>query len=287
MSSNHLVNPDLMAAAWASLAGGGINKYAKTTQAFVPGGDPSMDPSAAAAGGGGGAPPPMPGGGGEAGAPAGGAPAAPAGGPPPGMDPNAAMAAAGGGGGGADIASQIVQQLQQSGAMGGGAGGMVEPIKPKIDVNVELMQIKKMLAKICDAQGIVIPASDMAVNSQDLSQMAMGQGGQQAGGGGAGASAIQPIQPMGAAAPGMGKTSADAAFALIAELQTIEKVAAVLIRHVADTNGLTLGKQASAGFNNGVAQADGGFDTTGFSGLSTRAEAIFTIRRAKTAAAKR
>ncbi len=35
----------------------------------------------------------------------------------------------------------------QGGGAGGGMAGGVEPIKPKIDVNIELMQIKKMLAE--------------------------------------------------------------------------------------------------------------------------------------------
>ena len=83
----------------------------------------------------------------------------------------------------------------------------VEPIKPKIDVNVELMQIKKMLAKLCDAMGVQIPAADMVATQDDLTQMAMQQGGQgpgaaAAGGGGAGAiQPIQPIQPMPGAMP--------------------------------------------------------------------------------------
>ena len=104
--------------------------------------------------------------------------------------------------------SDLAQILQAQGmGGGGGAGGPgVEPIKPKIDVNVELMMIKKMLAKICDALNIHIPASDMAVNSQDLTNMAMQQGGQ---GTPQQQSAIQPISPIQPAAPGMGKTSTD------------------------------------------------------------------------------
>lgn len=172
MSDKHLINPQLLAMAYEATATGSPVK-----QAFIGAGDPTMS--------------------GEQ------QPVAGAGG---GADPS------GGAGGGVDtaaIAAQVMQQLQaqgvggQAGGMGGGmGGGMVEPIKPKIDVNVELMQIKKMLAKICDALGVHIPAQDMTVNSQDLTQMAMQQSGQ--GGGAQQQSAIQPIQPIGAAAPGMG-----------------------------------------------------------------------------------
>lgn len=182
-----LINPQLQDMAWAALSA----RLGKV--AFVPGGGP---PAQAQGGPGGGAPP-------------GQDPSAGAGGPPPGMDPSA-----GAGGGGSDptataqaVAAAIQPMLQGGG--GGGGGGMVEPIKPKIDVNVELMQIKKMIAKLCDTLGVQIPASDMAVNSQDLTQMAMGQGAQPAGGaGGQQQSSIAPIQPVGAAGPGMGKTSA-------------------------------------------------------------------------------
>lgn len=95
-----------------------------------------------------------------------------------------------------EIRAIIKNELAASGGgMGGGAGGM-EPIKPKIDVNVELMQIKKMIAKMCDSMGVQIPASDMAVNSQDLTQMAMGQqGGAPAGGDPAAAAGGAPAGP--------------------------------------------------------------------------------------------
>lgn len=112
------------------------------------------------------------------------------------------------GGGGSDpesIRAIIKEELAASGLTGGGAAGAgpAGGIKPKIDVNVELMQIKKMLAKVIDAMGISIPAADMVATPEDLNQMA---------GGGAGAegdpsqspSPIQPIQPMdpmGAAMP--------------------------------------------------------------------------------------
>lgn len=150
---------------------------------------------------------------------AGGDPAA-AGGMPPGGDP---MAAAMGGGdpaaaGGAppgdpriDQLMQMVQQMQQQQAAGGGGGaaGGVEPIKPKIDVNVEIMQMKKMMARIADSLGVQIPASEMVATPQDLTQMGMQsqQGGAAGGAGGAGAaptSAISPIEAMQPAMPAAG-----------------------------------------------------------------------------------
>jgi hypothetical protein len=159
--------------------------------AFVAAGDPSM-----------GAPPP---GGDPA---AGGAPMDPSmagGAPPPGGDP----AAAGGGGDPmAAIMPMIQQAVQQAVAAngGGGAQGAGPGLKPKIDVNVEIMQIKKMLAKIVDAMGIHIPAQDMVATPEDLNQIAQGGAGyaaatpDNAGQGGGGIGQISPIEPMKAAA---------------------------------------------------------------------------------------
>ncbi len=144
---------------------------------------------------------------------AGGMPMDPAmmGGAPP-MDP--AMAGGGGMPPGPDIQTMITQAVQTAmggagggaagGAMGGGAG-----IKPKIDVNVVMLQILKILARIADALGVQIPASEMVAGPADLGQLAsQSQGGAPAGGG-AGGSAIQPIQPMQGASPQMagGKTA--------------------------------------------------------------------------------
>lgn len=207
-------------------------------QAFVPGGDPM----AAQMGGGGGDP-----------AAGGGDPAAGMGAPP--MDPSAG-GGGGGGGGGADLSSvmpQIQQMIQQAMMQGGGAGGAgsgAGGLKPKIDVNVEIMQIKHMLAKICDALNIHIPVQDMVATPEKLNAMASGQntqsGDPSGGAGGAGGgqqSAIQPIQPMQAAAPGMGKQSHDkysdregTAFSSRAVEDTMNKataVAALLRRRVA------------------------------------------------------
>ena len=213
------VNPELLGLAFRN-----ASQFARhEKRAFVPGGDPSM-----AAGPGGGAPPggdPMAGGvgmppGGDpmagGGMPPGGDPMAGGmppggGGPPPGGDPMA------GGGGGGDPMAMIQQMIQQTvqqamAAGGGGAAPGEAMIKPKIDVNIEIMQMKKILAKIADAMGINIPAADMVATPEDLTQMAQGGPGFAAAdkSGPAGpSSSISPIAPMGAAAPGMGKAGAD------------------------------------------------------------------------------
>lgn len=173
----HLVNTNLIALA----------KQASSKQAFVPGDaaaggamPPGGDPAAA-----GGAPPmdPM------------------AGGAPP-MDPMAA----GGGDPMAALQPMIDQAVQAAVASQGGGGGGAAAgggIKPKIDVNVEIMQMKKILAKISDALGIQIPAAEMVATPDDLNQMAaQEQGGAPAPGGApGGGSAIAPIEPIQAAAP--------------------------------------------------------------------------------------
>lgn len=153
------------------------NSHAK--RAFVPAGDPAMDPSA-----GGGAPP--------GGAPPGGA---------PGMDPSMMDPAMAGGGAPppppappAPAPSVIAPSMQ---------GG--EPIKPKIDINVTMLQILKILARLADALGVPIPASEMVATQGDLTQMATQQGG----GGGGGGSAIPPIAPIQGAGPGMEQQASD------------------------------------------------------------------------------
>jgi hypothetical protein len=181
------INPELLGLAKANLAKAASDEKV----AFVQAGDPAMDPMAAA--GGGGAPPP--------GAPpmdpmAGGAPPMDpmAGGAPP-MDPMA------------EIQPMIDQAVQAAlaGAGGAGAGAGENQIKPKIDVNIEIMQIKKILAKISDALGIQIPAADMVATPEDLTAMAQGgsagAGAIEGGGGGSAISPPSPIEPMGAAAP--------------------------------------------------------------------------------------
>lgn len=172
-------------------------------QAFVAAGDPSMggapmDP--AMAGGAGGAPmdPAMAGGGAPPMDPAA------AGGAPP-MDP----AMAGGGDPLAALQPIIQQEVQKAmaGAGGGaaaGGAGAAPGIKPKIDINIEVMQIKKMLAKIIDTLGIHVPVQDMVATPEDLQQMAEGGPGAAATtpdsqGGGGGLGQISPIEPMKAA----------------------------------------------------------------------------------------
>lgn len=170
--------------------------------AFVPPG--AMDPMMGGGGappmppGGGGAPPMPPGGGGAPPMPpmdpammgGGGAP------PPPPGDP-----AAGGGALPPELAAIIQAEVQKAmgggaaGAMGGsGAGGM----KPKIDVNVELMQLKNMMAKLMDTLNVQMPAQDMVATPEKLDQMAAG-GDPSAGGGGEGA--IGQIGGMGGMEP--------------------------------------------------------------------------------------
>lgn len=179
-------------------------------RAFVPSGDPSMggappggappmDPAMM-----GGAPPMDP-------AMMGGAP--PGGGMPPGMDP-AMMGGMPPGGappmdpammGGAPpppppppaIDPAMIQQMvddavkKSTGGAGAGVGGG-GGLKPKIDVNVELMQIKHMLARLADALNVKIPAQDLVATPDKL--MAMANGGDSgSGGGGGGAGAIPPI----------------------------------------------------------------------------------------------
>jgi len=91
---------------------------------------------------------------------------------------------------------EVMQMIQQT------TGGGVEPIKPKIDVNVALMQILKILAKLADAQGIPIPAADMVATQDDLTQFGMQQGSPAAA---SPQSAIQPPAPIGAASPELAK----------------------------------------------------------------------------------
>ncbi len=145
-----------------------------------------IDQAAMTGGGGGGAPPTDPSVGG-------------AGAPP--ADPAAAGGAPAGGGGGDALMGMIqsmqqqIQGLSQGGgaAAGGGAGG-VEPIKPKIDVNVTLLQILKILARIADSLGIQIPASEMVATSNDVTQFAQQQTQTQQAGPGSAISGISPIQ---------------------------------------------------------------------------------------------
>jgi len=115
----------------------------------------------------------------------------------------------------ADEVRAIIQEAM--GSMGGGAagggGGMAggNMLKPKIDVNVEIMQIKNMLSKLIDAMGVPVPTQEMVATPEKLTAMAQGGGA-----GGGGGSSIPPIEPMQGASPGMaqgGKTAYDTGYA--------------------------------------------------------------------------
>jgi len=206
------VNFELLRMARQSIGKKHLSKYA-----FVAAGDPAMgappmDPSMGGGGappmdpymGGGGAPPMDPSMGGGGAPPmdpymgGGGAPPMDpymgGGGAPPPADPMAA------------IMPMIQQAVQQAMSANGGGQAQATPsgLRPKIDINVEIVQIKKMLAKIIDSLGIHVPVSDMVVTPEDLNQIAQGGPGyaaatpdQPAGGGGLGQ--IQPVSPMKAA----------------------------------------------------------------------------------------
>ena len=198
---DYVVNPEMIKFARVRLSEAGILKRGFQDAASLAGGGggggmPPMDP--AMMGGGGGGMPPMD-------------PAMMGGGGAPPMDP--AMMGGGapppsGGGGGGDSAALLAKmdqmmQMMQSGAggsAGAGGGGM---LKPKVDVNVEIMQMKHMLAKLIDAAGIPISAQEMTATPEKLTQMAQQQqaGDPSAMGGGGGA--IPPIDPMqGSGMPG-------------------------------------------------------------------------------------
>ncbi len=198
--AEHICNPALLRMARTQIK-----------SAFIP----TADMAGQAGGGGGGMPPP-------GGDPAAGGGMPPGGGAPPGMDP----AAGGGapppsgdpsGGGGGDVLGQILQRLQRIEAAGGGAGGAgAGALKPKIDVNVAITQVLKILARIADTLGVQIPASEMVINQTDLMGMASATqsgapmpgmdptaGGAAGGAGGAGGPTAggiagpQPMPPMG------------------------------------------------------------------------------------------
>lgn len=182
------INPELLRQARQKIAfvsagdpamGGGAPPGAPPTDPSM-GGAPPMDPAM------GGAPPMDP---------------SMMGGAPP-MDPAMGGAPPGGGQDPFAVLGPMIQQaVQQAMASSGGAQGAPAGIKPKIDVNVEIMQIKKMLAKIIDAMGIHVPVSDMVATPEDLNQIAAGGAGLAAatpdGGGGLGQ--IVPPKPIKAA----------------------------------------------------------------------------------------
>ncbi len=97
--------------------------------------------------------------------------------------------------------ADVQAAIQAAGA--GGADGAGDPaIKPKIDVNVEIMQMKNMIAKLLDAQGIPMPAQEMVATPDKLQAMAGGEAGPGGPAGGSDpSSAIAPPEPIAAAAP--------------------------------------------------------------------------------------
>lgn len=188
--------------------------------AFVAAGDPMMtgDPGAAAGGD------PAAAAGGDPAAAAGGDPAAAAAAaPPPGPDPAMIQ----------QMVQQAVQQAMMSQGGGGAAGGAGGGLKPKIDVNVELMQIKKLLARIADSLGVQIPAAEMVATPDDLNQMAMQQQqGQQGGAAGGAGGAIPPIQPMKAAEEEWEQGTAFTEERTIVRQSSLsEKAAAIMLRN--------------------------------------------------------
>lgn len=82
------------------------------------------------------------------------------------------------GGGGGDIASLTAKmdqlmQLMQGGGIGAQSGAnQAGMLKPKIDINVEILKMNKILARIADALGVHIPAYEMVATPQDLTSMA-------------------------------------------------------------------------------------------------------------------
>lgn len=144
---DHLINPALLTMAMS------LGKEAREKRSFVPGGDPSGGGGDPSAGGGdpsgGGAPPPDPSGGGGGG------------------DQSGAIA---------QMQAQMQQMQQQMMTMGQGGGGAgagpgAGGLKPKIDEPSVLLSILKILARLADAQGVQIPASEMVQTQSNLQQL--------------------------------------------------------------------------------------------------------------------
>lgn len=194
----------------------------------------AVDAQTLAQGGGGGMPPGMDPAAMGGGMPPGMDPAAMGGGMPP-MDPAAMSGAAAGPPplSREEVQAMIQQAVQAGGGAGAGAGAA--GLKPKIDVNVEIMQMKKLIARLCDAMGVHIPAQEMVATPGDLTQMAAQSQGAAAGGA-APTSAIAPPSPIQPAMPtggGGGEKSGEAcetgeAVALAAGHQRLQSKAAAL-----------------------------------------------------------
>lgn len=182
---NNILNPQLLKAA-TEYSGRAKHSFMDAATTAGAGADP------AAAGGGAGGPMagPMP--------------------PMPPMDPAAAGGAGGevppDTGGGIDpmlIRSIVQEVMAATGGGAGGAGGAGGEKKMKVDVNQEIYQVKKLLVMIAEAMELPIPASmllgdpaqDPHVPPEQAAQDPMSSAAQN--------SAIQPIQPMGAASPAL------------------------------------------------------------------------------------
>lgn len=113
--------------------------------------------------------------------------------PPPGPDPAIA-----------DLSAKVDALASQFSSMGGAAGGAAgaNTLKPKVDVNVTLLQILKITTLLAEAAGIQVPPSAMVPTSEGLSQLAsMSQSGDFSGVSQSGGGAISPIEPMQGALP--------------------------------------------------------------------------------------
>lgn len=187
MDAVSFVDPSLISMAWSASAG------ARLKEAFTPPPAPAGPPAA----------PPGPGGM--------GADPSQQGNPGGGFDVNTLRT----------IVGEVVQQhMAGGGAAAGPAGAGGPAIKPKIDVNVELMQLKNMVAKILDAMQLPIPAQDMVATPEKLQAMATGQPTDAAGQTGQTGQAgqpfppIQPVQPMGQGQPAKAAQERGEAFEL-------------------------------------------------------------------------
>ncbi len=122
-----------------------------------------------------------------------GAPPDAAAAPPPGPDPAIA-----------ELSAKVDALASQFSGMGGAQGGAAGAgaLKPKVDVNVTLLQILKICTLMAEGMGIQVPPSAMVPTSEGLSQLAsMSQSGDFSGVSQSGGGAIPPIGPMQGALP--------------------------------------------------------------------------------------
>ena len=113
--------------------------------------------------------------------------------------------------------NSLEQQLAAQGGGAGGAGGAAGVLKPKVDVNVVLMQILKIVTRLAEANNVHVPPSDLVPTANDVTQLAqMSQTGNFAAASQPSAIApiepIQPAMPQGAGDGGGGEGGKQAAF---------------------------------------------------------------------------